>query len=131
MGEMTFAHDPEHRVFRLSADGEEVVIPELEDPHRSMWLRRVGRDVTDTLGEIDRQEDWVTNMIVQWDGVARLIDALMAYDRFGHLQSRDWVEEHLTSEQLILIIRRIPRRQRRTDRIPRLRGVGFASSTSY
>lgn len=104
---LTFEHDPGRREFHVSADGDMYTIPELDEDHRTRWLRRVAREVTNVLAEIERQDHWLNNMNAQWDGVAGLIDLIMAYDRDGHLPSRAWLEEHLTVDQPLEIVQTI------------------------
>lgn len=107
MSALVFEHEPDQQRFRLVVDGEEYIIPELDRDHLRHWLHRVGRDTVETLDAIAASDDLVTQITANWDGVIAYIDAVMAYDHTGVLPSRAWVEEHLTSEQLILIVRRI------------------------
>lgn len=109
MSAITFDYDAEARGFRLTVEGQERVVPALEGRDLGEWHGLYARAYANvpeelaaaqTLAEFFRANDLAED---------RVIDALLAYDRAGALGGRDWLEEHLTMEQVMLILRRIAR----------------------
>jgi hypothetical protein len=107
---IAFDHDQTSHRFRLVVDGEERTMPELGGEELSRWLPRLGRVIgkgASAITDAEAAGDLVGTLRADMETQEDLIDALMAYDRTGELGSRDWVETHLTDEQLLLILQRI------------------------
>lgn len=107
---ITFDYDETGEAFLFTLDGESPPpVPALEGWVLKEWIVQYAKVYT-TLAEerprIASMDDMMRVENVTEDG---LLDALMAYDRTSALGSRDWLENNLTVQQLMLILQRIVR----------------------
>jgi hypothetical protein len=98
---IAFDYDPAARRFRLEVDGVERTMPALEGLALANWHREYAEVYVRFVDARD------TSVSVANDAAMEgLVDALAAYDLKGAI-GREWIEENLTDEQLVLILRRI------------------------
>ena len=104
---MKFDYESDAGGFRVVVAGEERVLPELAGDDLSRWHARYARAYLNLLGAAASSESIDDFLQANEVGIDDMLDALMAYDRTGALWSRDWIEDHMTDSQLLLVLRRI------------------------
>ena len=91
-----FDFDPTTRRFGLEVDGVEKDMPALSGRALGLWRREYagtyGRVTDDQAADAPKEG---------------LVDALVAYDLTDALGGREWVEKHLTDEQLVSVLQQI------------------------
>lgn len=98
---IVFDRDTTTSEFRLLVEGQdERRLPLLRGPELRDWHRRYAGAFTPLAGE---PPDPAGHNLTP----ATLADALLEYDRHGQLGGRQWMEEHLTDEEISFILQRI------------------------
>ena len=106
-------HLPDERAFLIRINGRERLVPDLPGADRSRWVAAyaatmaAGKDALDAASHGADSEAGITSLRASSRLMHRLVDALVAYDVTKVLGGREWIEAHMTPEQLVLTLRRI------------------------
>ena len=110
MGAIRFDYDETGEAFLFTLDGDpRPPVPTLEGWVLREWIGRYASVYTTMIearSQIASLDDMLRLENVTEDG---LLDALVSYDRTGALGSRDWLEENLTLDQVMIMLQRIVR----------------------